>query len=237
MVLYEPGAETYAAEIAAYLPAAVERVERVHGLPFKEPFKVYVCGTQKSFNEFTANTSDYPIRGAAMRGDVFVAPAAFSFRGMDTHKETLVHELSHLHILRQLGFFKNRKLPVWFKEGFADYTAGSGGEGIDKTAAVDFILKGRHFVPVEEGEIFGSFSAALNGLSGPMFHMQVKMFVTWLAETNSRKFRSFILAIQKGESFSKSFQAIIGSSVQEKWSRFVSMLKQENSDQNKGIPK
>lgn len=225
-VLYEPGAERCAARIADYLPAAVERVEQVHCLPFEDSFKVYVCCTQESFNEFTANTSDYPIRGTAMLGSVFISPAAFDFMDMDTYKETLVHELSHLHFRQRLGFFKDRKLPVWFKEGFADYTAGSGGEGIDETEAVDFILTGRHFIPEDEGEIFGSFSHALNGLSGPLFHMQVKMFVTWLVKSDSLKFNSFILALQKGESFGKSFRIIMGSGVKEKWAQFVSGLKQ-----------
>lgn len=237
MVLYEPGAETYAAEIAADLPAAIERVESVHGLAFEEPFKIYVCGTQQSFNEFTANTSPYYIRGAALLGDVFISPAAFSFIEFDTHRETLTHELSHLHLRQRLGFFKQRKLPVWFCEGFADYVAGSGGEGIDDGAAARYILNGRHFIPEEEGAIFGSFSRALNGLSGPMFHKQVKMFVAWLAESDLLKFRSLVLFLQKGESFSKSFRAVMGSSVQEKWSRFISVLNKEYSDLNKGIQK
>jgi hypothetical protein len=237
MVLYEPGAEAYARRIAEFLPEAVERVERVHGLPFKEPFKIYVCSSQKSFNEFTANTSLYPIRGTALLGDVFIAPAAFNFIELDTHKETLMHELSHLQLRQRLGFFKGRKIPLWFREGFADYTAGSGGEGIDYEDAVNFILNGKHFIPEEEGAIFGSFNSALNGLSGPMFHMQVKMLVTWLAESESLKFRSFVLALQKGESFSKSFRVVMGSSVQDKWSQFVSLLKQEYSNQNEGIQK
>jgi hypothetical protein len=236
-VLYEPGAEEYAGKIAAFLPAAIERVEQVHGLPFIEPFKVYVCGTQKSFNEFTANTSGYPIRGAALPGNVFIAPAAFSFKGKDTHRESLVHELSHLHFRQRPGFFKERKIPVWFSEGFADYVAGSGGEGINDTMAVEFILNGRHFIPEEEGKIFGSFGHALNGLSGPMFHKQVKMFVTWLAESDSLKFRSFILALQKGESFSKTFSIIMGSGIKEKWTQFVSGLKQEYSNKIKGLGK
>ena len=107
LVFYEPGAKDYADKIAAFLPAAIERVERVHGLPFEEQFKIYVCNSQKSFNEFTANTSPsrYPIRGTALLGDVLIAPSAFNFIGLDTHKKTLMHELSHLHIQQKVGFF------------------------------------------------------------------------------------------------------------------------------------
>jgi len=237
MVLYEPGAETYAAEIAADLPAAIERVEKVHGLAFEESFKVYVCSSQRSFDEFTANTSPYHIRGAALLGDVFISPAAFSFIELDTHMETLIHELSHLHLRQRLGFLKGRKLPVWFCEGFADYVAGSGGEGIEDAEAAGFILNGLYFIPEEEGEIFGSFGHAVNGLSGPMFHKQVKMFVSWLVKSDSLNFRSLVLVLQKGESFGKSFRVIMGSSVQEKWTQFVSELKQEYLNTNNGIKK
>ena len=162
IVLYEPGVEEYANSIASYLPEAIKRVEEVHKLPFEYSFKIYICNTQKSFNEFTANSSTFPIRGTALLGDVFIAPSAFNFMGIDTHKETLVHELSHLHFQQRLGFFDRRKLPVWFSEGFADYVAGSGGEGIGESDAINFLLNGIHFIPDVEGDILGTVSGAAN---------------------------------------------------------------------------
>ncbi len=228
-VLYEPGAEVYADSIVFYLPEAIERVEQVHGLPFEEPFKIYICNTQKSFNEYTANTSPspYPVRGTALLGDVLMAPSAFNFFGLDTHKETLAHELSHLHFRQRLGFFKGRKHPTWFSEGFADYVASSGGEGIEENDAINFILSGKHFIPEEEGEIFGSFNSALNGLSGPMFHKQVKMFVTFMIKSDSLKFNSFLREIQNGESLNESFNNIMDSGIQDKWEKFLSQLSVE----------
>ena len=226
MVFYEPGAEEYAKKIVAFLPAAIKRVELIHGLPFEEPFKIYICNTQKSFNEYTANSSSlaYPIRGTAMLGDVLIAPSAFNFIGMDTHKETLMHELSHLHFQQKLDLFERRKHPVWFSEGFADYVAGSGGEGIEENEAINFILSGKHFIPEEEGEIFGSFSNALNGLSGPMFHMQARIFVTYLIESDSLKFKSFLRKIEMGESFSETFESLFGTGIHSKWTQFLSQL-------------
>ena len=225
-VYYEPGAEVYADSIALYLPKAVERVERVHGLPFEESFKIYVCNTQKSFNEFAAITSTpYPIRGTALLGDVLIAPSAFNFIGIDTHRETLTHELSHLHFQQRLGFFERRKLPAWFSEGFADYVADNRGEGIGESEAINFILNDKHFIPEEEGEIFGTLKKASNGLSGPMFHKQVKMFVTFIIESDSLKFNSFLQKIQKGESFSETFNKIIGVGIKDEWVQFVSQLK------------
>jgi len=232
IVLFEPGAEEYADKIAAYLPAVIERVELVHGIPFEKTFKIYVCSTQKSFNEYTAITSPspYPIRGTALLGDILIAPSAFNFLGLDTHRETLMHELSHLHFRQRLGFFKGRKHPTWFGEGFADYVAGSGGEGIEENEAINFILNGKHFIPEEEGEIFGSFNSALNGLTGPMFHQQVKMFVTYIIESDSLKFKSFLSKIQEGESFSETFNQIMESSIQDKWANFLWQLKKEDTN-------
>ena len=232
IVLFEPGAEEYADKIAAYLPAVIERVELVHGIPFEKTFKIYVCSTQKSFNEYAAITSPspYPIRGTALLGDILIAPSAFNFLGLDTHRETLMHELSHLHFRQRLGFFKGRKHPTWFGEGFADYVAGSGGEGIEENEAINFILNGKHFIPEEEGEIFGSFNSALNGLTGPMFHQQVKMFVTYIIESDSLKFKSFLSKIQEGESFSETFNQIMESSIQDKWANFLWQLKKEDTN-------
>jgi len=224
IVLYEPGSEDYADSIASYLPKAIERVEQVHELPFEDSFKIYICKTQKSFNEFALNTSAYPIRGTALLGDIFIAPSAFNFRDIDTHKETLTHELSHLHFQQRLGFIDRRKLPVWFSEGFADYVAGSGGEGIGEGDAINFLLSGNHFIPEEEGDILGTVSGAANSLSGPMFHQQAKMFVTYIIESDSLKFNSFILEIQEGEPFSETFNKIMGTSIQDKWENFLLQL-------------
>jgi len=148
-------------------------------------------------------------------GDVLIAPSAFNFIGRDTHNETLIHELSHLHFQQRLGFFERRKLPVWFNEGFED------------SDAINLILSGNHFIPEEEGEIFGSFNSALNGLSGPMFHKQAKMFVTYIIELDSLKFNSFLREIQNGESFIESFNNIMGSGIQYKWVQFLEQLSVE----------
>ena len=225
IVFYEPGAEDYADSIASHLQEAIERVEQIHGLTFEDSFNIYVCKTQQSFNEFAVITSTYPIRGTALLGDVFIAPSAFNFRGLDTHKETLIHELSHLHFQQRLGFIDRRKLPVWFSEGFADFAAGSGGEGIEDSEAINFILSGNHFIPEEEGDILGTVKGAANDLSGPMFHQQSKMFVTYIIESDSLKFNSFILEIQEGEPFSETFNKIMGTSIQDKWENFLLQLK------------
>ena len=76
-------------------------------------------------DEFVAHPSSYPIRGPVLLGNVFTAQSAFDFQNMDTHREPLLHELSHLHLLQHLGFFGYRKIPIWFTEGLANCLAGS----------------------------------------------------------------------------------------------------------------
>jgi hypothetical protein len=223
-VLYEPGAENIAVQIADFLPIAIDQVETRLGIPFKKSFKVYVCNTQKSLGEFVAAKSLYPIRGLVLRGDVYMAPSAFNFKGMDTHRETIMHEISHLHFRQQLGFVKDRKIPTWFSEGFADCISNAGGEGISDDEATDYILNGWHFIPNDESKVFGRFHRESKDLSGPMYHKQVKMFVTYLVEMDSLKFKDFLSEIQKGRSFRKSFMGSMGKSIHYYWDQFVSSL-------------
>lgn len=224
-VLYEQGAEKYASIIADFLPAAINHVETIHGLPFKEYFKVYVCNSQKSLGEFVAAKSLYPIRGLVLRGDIYMAPSAFNFKGIDTHKETIMHKLlSHLHFRQRLGFVKDRKIPTWFSEGFADYVSGAGGEGISDRSAVDYIMNGQHFIPNDKSKVFGSWHRETKGLSGPMYHKQVKMFVTFIADSSPLNFNDLIIEIQNGKSFKKSFNNSMGNTTHYYWNLFVSSI-------------
>src|SRR5215468_5678104 len=49
LVHYEPGAEVYARDVAALLPAAIARVEAAHGRPFRRPVTVGVYATMDAF--------------------------------------------------------------------------------------------------------------------------------------------------------------------------------------------
>jgi len=225
-ILYEPGAEGFADKFADFLPTAIEQVEKGHFLSFKKPFKVYVCSTQQSHNEFIANPTSYPIRGAAFKRKVFIAPSAFSFKDMDTHRESLMHELSHLHLLQRVGMLKNRRIPHWFKEGLANFVAGSGGEGISQEMAIRSIKEGRHLVLQERGGLLKSLTKIIQAadLTGPMFHKQNKMFMNYIHRVNPEAFKKLVLAIQNGHKFSTSFVRYFKMNPQEMWDRFKSEL-------------
>ena len=225
-ILYEPGAEGFADRIADFLPTAVKRVEEGHFLPFKKPFKVYVFSTQKSHNESTAVPTSYPIRGTAVQGKVFIAPSAFSFKGLDTHRESLMHELSHLHLSQRLGFLKRRRIPSWFTEGLANIIAGSGGEGISEDTAVQSVKEGRHLIIPERRGFLDRMPKTIQeaGITGPMYHKQNKMFVNYINSLNPEAFKKLVLAVQRGEAFSESFLTYIEMSPEEMWTRFKSEL-------------
>ncbi len=219
-VLHEPGAEQASDIFAEFLPIAITTIKEKQFMPFDKELRVYICNSQKSLNEYIAQNSSWPIRGTVLKGDVYIAPSAFNFNGIDTHKETLLHELSHLHFRQRLGFIKERKIPQWFREGFADYVSGAGGEGIEEQDAIRYILNDNHFILNEEGKPFSRERGELNGLTFPMYHQQVKLFVTYLAETNPLRFKKLILKIQNGESFSKSFNKTMETDIKSKWTQF-----------------
>jgi len=146
-VRYEPEAKEHGEKIAAFLAEAIKRVEEGHYTPFEKEISVYVCASNETMNEYNANPGAQG-RGYASFKGIYIGPYAFSFQGLDTHKESLMHELSHLHLNQKLGYLGmgfRIKVPIWFREGIANSVAGSGGEGIDEGEAVNNILNGKHF--------------------------------------------------------------------------------------------
>jgi len=222
-VLYEPGAEKHANQIANFLEYAVQVVEKGHQKPFHKPFKVYVCATQESHNKFIGDRSGYPIRGCSLWGNVYIAPAAFQFHGQDTHKATLIHELSHQHLWQSLGFLWNRKMPFWFSEGLADHLAGLGGVGISDAQAVKEILEGNHFTLNEDQSVTSTLRKVIisAGISPVMFHAQVKLFVDYIASANPEAFGKFVAAVENKRAFEQSFEELYGVSIAGKWEQFI----------------
>jgi hypothetical protein len=224
-VRFEPAAQEMGQAIAAYLDTAVSRVEDALGTPFEKPFSVFACATQSSLNEFIAMPPGAPIRGTVRFGAIFIAPSAFDWEGADVHRESLTHELTHLHLRQRLGTLAYlREVPPWFHEAIADLVSGAGGEGISPEDASDAIREGRALLPDSAGSILGGARAGRYGLPGPMLHRQARMFIEFLQGRDPRAFRLFITALQDERTFAGPFRTHFGGSVPDLWAEFIATL-------------
>lgn len=226
-VRFEAGAQDQAAQVATFLGEAVAIIEAEQGRPFKKPFLVYVCATQPSLNEFLANPPMAPIRGAVRFGDVFLAPSAFLWHGQDLHRESLLHELSHLHLRQHLGFLASRgRVPSWFHEGLADLVSGAGGEGVAEAEAMKAIQSGRALNPEPTGRLWTLRRIADNGLGGPMFHRQSRMFLAYIRDRDPSAFRGFLRDLLEEKELAGPFRAHFGLGTEEMWQEFVASFQE-----------
>jgi len=223
-VLHEPGAEAMGTAIAAYLPEAIAHIEAVHGRPFAKPVNVYVCATQGSFNEYTAAPPQGGARGSAL-ADAWIAPRAFSFHGVDTHRGSLKHELSHLHVRQRLGFVRTKaNVPTWFHEGLSDIASGVGGETVTDDQAIGALLDGYRLVPDDVGSFWRMTNVNDYGMNFHMVHAQSRLFTAHLRDADPEVFRSFVAAVEDGERFAYAFETAFGANVAGKWEEFLANL-------------
>ena len=223
-VFFEPGASTAAQQFADALPEALARVEETHGLPFVGDFRLYICSTHQSFVGHLDLPRDSPVRGMVMR-DIWLSPLVFDFHGRDTHRESLAHELSHLHVRQHLGWRKSvQGIPTWFAEGLADVAADTGGEIFTRQMALSAFAEGRHFVP----DAYGRFPIPRGlldyGVPAPLLHQQSRMFVEYLQADDPTGFRSFVVEVLHGAAFPTAFQERFERDLDRAWQDFLRSL-------------
>lgn len=183
-VLFEPGAEESVNKIVIFLPLAIQQVEEKQYRHFLKPVHVYVCASRESFKQYY---------GADVRAGVsnklFLSPRIFEY-GDDMAVKYLTHELSHLHLLHQIGLYNMTRLPMWFKEGLATYVSNGGGAHlISENQAIESIRAGKHFFPNKaDGFIFKKTPSDFD-LKPHMFYRQSMMYINFLATINDRSFR------------------------------------------------
>lgn len=224
-VFSEQGADVYARRFAQALPAATALVEEHQGQPFSSGFRVYVCASHESFTRHLGERPDSPVRGMKLFRDIWVSPLAFDFRGSDTHRQTITHELSHLHMTQQLGLRAIMgAVPTWFAEGLADWVADTGGEIISHQDALEAFASGHHFVPDARGRFLFPRTAKHYGIPWPMLHRQSRMFVEYLHDRAGGSFGDFVAAVGKGERFDVAFLEHYGASLDDVWNDFLESL-------------
>ena len=201
-VLFEPGAQDYALQVARLLPQAVAEVEAGHYRPFPEKLKVYVCGSDECF----ANHVATPNLSAAVvpNNRLFLAPRLF---GAEAGRlpAILTHELSHLHMGQQIGHFSHT-VPAWFHEGLAaNVSHGGGAEFASEEESRQAMREGRRFEPEARDSLGSRNRGERLGLSTHLFYRQSMMFVGYLKQLAEDKFRDFLLAVEDRTDFELAF--------------------------------
>lgn len=201
-VWLEPGAESYAERVSAYLDQAVLRVERLHGLAFRSPPRVHVCSSETCFTRWVKT----PGLTAAVVADnrLVLSPR---LHGREAHRLSgiLTHELSHLHLGQRLGHY-TPWIPVWFHEGLATLAAeGGGAESIDYAAMCAAWRSGRRVDFARRDTPGARHRAAEFGLNLHEFYRQSLHMVESLRTHEPIAFARWVRAIQEGEDFHIAF--------------------------------
>jgi hypothetical protein len=218
-VLYEPGAEEMAAEVAEALPAAIDAVEGGHYRRFAEPVRVYVCASKESFRSYSLRIGD--AAGFVFNQRLFLSPKLASTP--QRIPRILAHELSHLHLEQQIGSLRaGGELPEWFKEGLAVYVSGGGGaENVGEEEARQAIASGRHLEPKTSGSLLFPTDATEYGMTHHMFYRQSSLFIGYLKQLNAAQFKTFLLAIEDKRPLERAFEDAYGRSLEAAWREFV----------------
>ncbi len=203
----EPGHEVYGARVAAALPAAIAKVEAAHYLPFAQPPRVYVCGTDACFKRYVLT----PKLSAAVVPDnrLILSP---NLDGKESHRlpTLLTHELAHLHLGQRIGHYHST-LPVWFHEGWASLTADGGGADYATDAqAWEAIRAGRRVNLSVRDVPDKRHKASASNLKIFEFYRQSMLLVGWLKAEDEVRFRQLVLAVQDNADFEIAFWNIYG---------------------------
>ncbi len=234
-VLYETGAETFAPEVAAALPSAIQKVENGQYLPFSEPARVYLCVSEAGYHRLTgtkarATTTRKVFLSRALLAEPPIVPMY------------LAHELSHLHLLQRLGILSFNNLPAWFKEGLAALVSGGGGaQMVTDAQAIEAINQGQTFIPDEGRNALVSLFFPRYGsywhLENQMFYHQAMLFVGFMREKDEAAFRRMLLDIQSGSPFAVSLEKAYGLPLADFWRHYLQEIKvQANRSANHPLP-
>lgn len=215
-VLFEHGAHIYAEKAAEFLPSAIRQIEERQYRRFVKPVRVYICASRESFKKYYGAD----VR-AGMLTKLFLSPRVFQY-GDEIAKKYLVHELSHLHLQQQIGFYKMIKLPMWFKEGLAAYASNGGGAHlISDKQAIESIRAGRYFVPNKADGLIFKTTPSDFGLKPHMFYRQSMMFIEFLKATNESGYRKLLLGVGNGERLTTMLEATYQKTLEELWGDFL----------------
>lgn len=222
-VRFEPGAEAFAAAVAAELPGAVAAVEEGQYSTFRDPPTLFVCATPESFRRMTGRE----VKAITYRKAVFLSPRLLE-EGSRVIGAYLAHELSHLLLSERLPFSQWVRVPAWFSEGLATLVSGGGGAGlVTEAEAVAAIREGRAFEPhLNAGywDLVFPKHASHWRLEPHMFCRQSMLFVSFLKRRDEMAYRGFLTALRQGVGFRAAFENAFGADTRRLWEEFAGGL-------------
>lgn len=222
-ILFEDGAEKLAMLSALHLDNAIKNVASMQLGEFKEPVKVYIFATPKSFSKFSGISDK--ARGASIGNEIFLSSLLTNLPhevyGM------LGHELSHVQLAQKLGVITfNRTLPRWFREGLAIYVSDGGGAPRNyEQETIAMFIDGKHFVPEAKGAIFNMDLHSTADIGPRMFYSQSGMFVEYLAQNFPYNFNVLLRGLQEGKPFNEIFEISFGNNVENTLASYITYLK------------
>jgi hypothetical protein len=228
LVHFEPGAEDYAHEVAALLPAAIAEVEAVQGRRFEHPVLVGVYTTPEAYAVANAFGSAGAV-GVTAFGRVVLSPTLNSPEHPRL-RAILTHELSHAHLQGYISTYTWVRLPNWFKEGLAVMASdGGGAEFVSEREARAAIERGEAIMIEDTGSFANlseiRFKRAPLGLTPSdrtvMAYRQAGMFVSWLHDTDTPGFARMMNAVLDGRPFVEAVDTGYHRDVQSLWQQFV----------------
>jgi hypothetical protein len=227
-VHFEPGAEDYAHEVSALLPAAIARIEAAHGRPFAHPVTVGVYTTPEAYA--AANVlGTRPTVGVTAFGRVNLSPE-LDRRQHWRLPAILTHELSHAHIQGWISMADIR-LPNWFKEGLAVMVSGGGGaEFVGEVEARAAIGRGE-CIAIDDTQSLSTLLLGIRYERAPlgatpshqivMAYRQAGMFVSYLYDSDASGFARMMNAILNGRPFVEAVDAGYHRDVRALWQEFT----------------
>jgi hypothetical protein len=231
-VHYEPGAEAYARDVAALLPAAIAKIEAVHGRRFAHPAIVGAYATPEAYaaaNGRGAAGGPTGPRGVTFYGRVNLSPELFQ-QERQRLPAILTHELSHAHIQGWVGVLYYMRLPKWFKEGLAVMVSGGGGaEAVSEEEAKAAIEQGERLDIGDRGSLRNLIEFRLEKAPAikpqwypiVMAYRQAGMFVTYLRDLDGPGFNRMMNAILDGPPFAEAVAAGYRTDAHSLWLSFV----------------
>jgi hypothetical protein len=225
LVHFEPGADDYARDVSALLPAAVARVEAAQGRPFANPVTVGVYATPQTYAAANASGNAGAV-GVTAFGRVVLSPTL----NWPQHRRLpaiLTHEMSHAH-LQSWGVWV--RLPNWFKEGLGVMVSGGGGaEFVSEREARAAIERGETIAIEDSGSFWNPSEIRFERAPAQatpshrtvMAYRQAGMFVSYLHDSDAPGFARMMNAILDGRPFAEAVDAGYRQDVQSLWQKFA----------------